>query len=80
MTWTRGTPALQAAAAWMALESISGCTSAFCSASTDSRSATSIWRMTRSPTRMPSWVVMKISFMALSASATATATLSELTR
>ena len=24
MTWTRGTPALQAAAAWMALESMSG--------------------------------------------------------
>ena len=39
-----------------------------------------IWRITWSPTRMPSWVVMNISLMALSASATASATPSELTR
>ena len=75
-----GTPALQAAAAWMALESISGCTSAFCKVSTDSKSDTGSWRITRLPTWMPSCVVMNISLVALSASATARATPSELTR
>ncbi len=54
--------------------------SLFCSASTDSRSATSICRMSRPWTRMPSCVVMKINLMAFSASATATATPSEFTR
>ena len=39
MMWTRGTPALQAATAWCALESVSGAIRVFCS-NNDSRSAT----------------------------------------
>ena len=52
----------------------------FCSAKTDSRSATNICRMSRPWTRMPSCAVTKINFAAFSASATATATPSEFTR
>ena len=73
-------PALHAATVCSALESCSGGMSFFCSASTDSRSASSICRISRPCTRMPSCGVMNISFTAFSASATANATLSELTR
>jgi len=70
----RGTPALQAATAWSALESCSGAMSfVLCSArriqDRDQQSA-----MTRPWTRIPSCVVMKINLIAFNASATATAT------
>ena len=64
----------------MALESISGKISLLCCGSICSVGDQHLANELALVNAMPSCVVMKISLVALSASATATATLSELTR
>ena len=80
MTWTRGTPALHAAAACCAFDKISGAKPALFVANNFSNSATSNCRTSRPLQIKPSLDVMKINFIAFNASATASATPSELTR